>query len=261
MSRPSGTDGPPGDRSLREMFDDLAPAYDRSNRVISGALDGYWRDQAVAALDLEAGDRVLDLGAGTGEAAYRAADAVPDGAPGDGDGGGAEGPRVVGVDVARGMLREARRKRPEGDRGVRFVQASALDVPLQERSFEAAVSAFALRNVPDRAALVEAAFRALAPGGRLAVLELYHPHEGLLAPAYGWYFHQVVPRLGGVVSGDGDAYRYLSESVRGMDPPERVTEVLEEAGFRDVGTRSWFGGLVTLHAARKPGSADAEGGP
>lgn len=238
------------------MFDDLAPVYDRSNRVISGALDRYWRRRTVAALDLGAGDRVLDLGTGTGDLAYRAADALPEPGPVDRDRGGTEAgaARVVGVDVARAMIREARRKRPRDAGGVRFVQASALDLPLEPGTFTAVASAFALRNVGDRRGFAEAAYRVLAPGGGLAVLELYPPRDALLAPLYRFYFHRVVPRLGRVVSGDPAAYEYLSESVQEMVPPGHVTQVLEGVGFEDVGTRDWFGGLATLHEARKPGT-------
>lgn len=256
MSGGSGLAGPPGDRSLREMFDDLAPVYDRSNRITSGTLDRYWRAQAVSALDLGAGDRILDLGTGTGPVAYRAAGDLPDLPPGDGGGGKrTEAPPVVGVDVARGMLQEARRKRPDESGDVGFVQASALAVPHEDATFEAVVSAFALRNVADREAFAEAAFRVLVPGGRLALLELYDPADGLLAPLYRLYFHRVLPGLGRLVTGDAGAYEYLSESVREMVAPGRVTEVLAHAGFVDVETRSWFGGLVTQHVARKPAEA------
>lgn len=241
----TGPDGePPRDPdAIRSMFNDVAPAYDRLNRFMSLGLDARWRRRLLDETPLAAGGWVLDLGTGTGDLAVAAARRVPEGL-------------VVGVDLAETMLSRAREKARTLDPGegapVRLVQGTALDLPVPDDWADAAISAFTLRNVRDRAAFARETRRVLRPGGSLAVLEAYVPKEGVLGRLAGPYFHGLVSRLAGRVSGEPEAYRYLSRSVRTFPPRDRVTALLREAGFEDVASRGYLGGLVGAHHARAP---------
>lgn len=237
------TDGPDRDPgSIRSMFNELAPDYDRVNRVVSLRLDQTWRRRLLDLADLSPAADVLDVGAGTGDLTLAAARRVPRG-------------RVVAVDLAEDMLARARTKIPEAspDRGrIDLVQANGLRMPLPDGSVDAAVNAFTLRNVRDRAAFAREARRVLRPGGTFAALEIHAAGEGVLGRLAAPYVHHVLPRLGGFLSGKPDAYGYLSDSVEDFPAPEAVGSLLSDQGFRHVRRRTYMGGVVGAHVARCP---------
>ncbi|MGH7766474.1 MAG: ubiquinone/menaquinone biosynthesis methyltransferase [Candidatus Binatia bacterium] len=228
---------------VRGMFDRIAGRYDLLNRVISFHLDTYWRKKAVAAaLGEGGGRRVLDLGTGTGDLAFAAAEAVsPDGI-------------VVGLDFSAEMLRLAirkTRKHPSGKKTF-YVQGTALAPPFADGTFDAVMTAFVLRNVADLRLFFLQAHRLLKPGGRLVTLDMFPPSSGPFSLFYSLYFHRLMPWIGARLAHDREAYRYLSTSVKGFDSPETIAGMIEQAGFVNVATRKFLTGAVCLHVGDRP---------
>ncbi len=228
-------------RAIRSMFSAIAPTYDLLNRILSFGVDRGWRRRLVARLPRGA-PGVLDLACGTGDVAFEALRARP-------------GARVAGADFSLPMLRRARSKakRRGLERAVRFQAASAEDLPYRDGSFDAVTMAFGIRNVVRRDRALAEMFRVLRPGGRALILDFSLPPNPVVARGYGFYFHRVLPFVGGLVSGNFDAYRYLPDSVAGFPPRERFAAMMAEQGFRPVTWQDFTLGVVTLYEGRKPG--------
>src|SRR5581483_3440839 len=143
--------------------------------------------------------------------------------------------RVVGADYCEPMIEAAHRKlRARGATDVDLVVADALALPFAGESFDCVTSGFLLRNVVDLPRALAEMHRVLRPGGRAVSLELSHMRPGLLARAFDGYFHHVVPWVGGAISGDGTAYRYLPASLGAFPGAQRLAQLFREAGFADV---------------------------
>jgi demethylmenaquinone methyltransferase/2-methoxy-6-polyprenyl-1,4-benzoquinol methylase len=209
------------------MFDRITPVYDVMNRVMTAGLDQRWRRLA-ARLVVRDGDRVLDACCGTGDFAIADARA---------------GGRVVGLDFSPRMLERARDKAPE----IEWVQGDLLALPFPDGAFDVATVGFGVRNVADLEAGFRELRRVLAPGGRLACLEITRP-RGPLRPFFRLWFDAAVPLLGNIVPG-GEAYTYLPASVRRFPGPEELATLLTRAGFSGVRWKMLGGGIVALHTA------------
>jgi demethylmenaquinone methyltransferase/2-methoxy-6-polyprenyl-1,4-benzoquinol methylase len=222
------------------MFDRIAPRYDLLNRLLSGGTDVRWRRRAVDLLDLRAPSRVLDLCTGTADLLIEALGRDPRHSG-------------LGVDLSHGMLvRGAAKLRRGGYAGrAGLVGGDAERLPVREGSFDGALVAFGIRNIGDPARAVGEVVRVLRPGGRFVVLEFSMP-RGVLGAAYRLYFRTVLPRLGGLVSGDGSAYSYLPASVERFPSPRAFAALLEEAGLREVSWRLLTGGIACLHRGETP---------
>ena len=240
LSRVTPTPGAPEKAAVRSMFDRIAPRYDLLNRLLSGGPDVRWRRRAVDLLELTGPSRVLDLCTGTADLLLEALRRDPR-------------HTGVGVDLSHGMLVRGAAKL-EGDgtgRRGRLVGGDGERLPVRDGLFDGALVAFGIRNVGDVPAALREVLRSLRPGGRFVVLEFSMP-EGLLGTAYRFYFRHVLPRVGGLVSGDGSAYAYLPASVARFPTPEAFGALMEEAGFRDVRWRLLTGGIACLHRGEKP---------
>lgn len=222
--------------AVTAMFDRIATRYDLVNRVMTLGLDRSWRRETVAALGLRRGDRVLDLGCGTGDLGIEAA---------------AAGLQVVAADISSGMLRVAARR----SREPRWLRCDAAALPLEGGSLRGVASGFALRNFVDLASVFAECARVLEPAGRLALLEVDAPTSRLLALGHRLYFRRVVPWIGAALS-DRAAYRYLPESTAYLPPADEIRRLLELAGFAAVTKRRFCGGAAQLITARR-----AEGSP
>ena len=231
---------------VQKIFDRIAPRYDLLNRVISLHLDTYWRKKLIDALDLKGRDSlVLDLGTGTGDLALTAAREV-----------GTKG-KVFGLDFSPEMISLAQEKKgklPSGDKAV-YILGSALAAPFREETFDAIMTAFVLRNVVDRRLFFHEAYRLLRPGGKIASLDMFPPDRAPFSLFYSLYFYRLVPWIGAVLAHDHRAYRYLSDSVRKFDPPEAISELIQEAGFHAVKIKRFLVGAVCLHTAEKPSAS------
>lgn len=223
------------------MFDAIAGRYDLLNHVLSGGQDLYWRWRAVRRLKLTGREQVLDLCTGTCDVARtmikrRLAR------------------RVLGIDFSSEMLKVGLRKlRAEGRAGViPLVRGDAMCLPAATGSMDAVTIAFGIRNVQDASVALKEVARVLKPGGRLAILEFSTPQQPLVRDAYLWYFRNVLPRLGRLVSRHGEAYAYLPASVETFTPPDEFVAQLEAAGLRRCEAVPLTFGVVYLYVAERP---------
>lgn len=221
----------PGD--IARMFDAVAERYDRTNAVMTFGQERRWRRLVADALDVGAGDRVLDLAAGTGASSLPFAHA---------------GAHPVACDFSLGMLAVGRRKHAE----VTFVAGDALRLPFRDEAFDATTISFGLRNVADVSTALAELARVTKPGGRLAVLETSHPPSATLDRLNRLYTNRVMPILARPFSSDPAAYAYLAESASAWYDQPALAEEIRTAGWGQVGWRNLLFGAVALHVARRP---------
>lgn len=222
------------------MFDRIAPRYDLLNRCMSAGVDQRWRRAGVDALRLAPGSRLLDLCTGTSDVLveWLRRDLRN---------------RGVGVDLSAQMLRMGREKlgRSGGrDRGA-LVVADAVGLPLSDATFDGAMVTFGIRNLSARVVAMREVARVLRPGAGFVAIELGWP-QGWLGRAYRLYFSRVLPRLGGWLSGEAQAYAYLPESVRLLPAPAEIVAELSAAGFSDAAARPLTSGIAWLYRGVKP---------
>jgi demethylmenaquinone methyltransferase / 2-methoxy-6-polyprenyl-1,4-benzoquinol methylase len=232
-------------RRVREMFTQIAPRYDLLNHLLSLEMDRMWRARTAKILQpiLEREDaKILDLCCGTGDLAFAL-------------GRRAKG-RVWGADFAHTMLVRARKKAVDaiaanGQRAIPFVESDALRLPFAADTFDLVTAAFGFRNLANYEAGLLEIRRVLKAGGTIAILEFTEPKPGWFGDLYRWYFRAVLPRLGGMISGDKAAYTYLPKSVARFFQSEELKEMMGKSGFEGVEARVWTGGTVALHTGRK----------
>ncbi|MFC4063862.1 demethylmenaquinone methyltransferase [Actinoplanes subglobosus] len=218
---------------VAEMFDGVAHRYDLTNTVISFGQDRGWRRSTRAALGLRPGERVLDVGAGTGVSTEELS---------------RSGAFAVGADISVGMLRAGRRVRAE----VPLLAGDALRLPFADATFDAVTISFALRNVVDTGAALREFARVTRPGGRLVVCEFSHPVNGPFRTVYLRYLMRSLPAVARAVASNPEAYVYLAESIRAWPDQQGLATRIAEAGPWDrVGWRNLTGGIVALHRATR----------
>ncbi|MCX8117957.1 MAG: bifunctional demethylmenaquinone methyltransferase/2-methoxy-6-polyprenyl-1,4-benzoquinol methylase UbiE [Desulfobacterota bacterium] len=221
--------------SVRSLFDRIAPTYDLLNRLLSLRRDVYWRRMAVREFSGQQG-HFLDIATGTGDVAIELIRQ------------GIQGRKVVGLDFSEPMIRRAREKLLKKGllQSVHLGLGDALFLPFPNQLFSGLVIAFGLRNIPKkREALVEMV-RVLKPGGKIVILEFTLPERGWMKRLYLVYFTKILPRIGGWVSGDPEAYAYLPESVLRFQSAEEYRALLKESGLAEVSIRSLTGGIVSI---------------
>ena len=222
------------------MFDGVADRYDRTNTILSFGRDQAWRAATRSALDLTPGERVLDLGAGTGVSTEELSKS---------------GAWVVGLDISQGMLRAGKRVRPT----VALLAGDALSLPFPDATFDAVTISFALRNVHDSAAALSEMARVTKPGGRLVICEFSHPTNAAFRHAYLTYLMGTLPAVARKVSSNPDAYVYLAESIKAWPDQAGLATLVGGAGWEQVGWQNLTGGVVALHRAVRPGSPGPSG--
>ncbi len=218
------------------MFDDVARRYDITNTVLSFTQDRRWRRRTRQCLQLEPGDRVLDLAAGTGVSTVELAR------------GGAT---AVACDFSLGMLRAGRAIKKR--RAVPFVAGDATRLPFRAAAFDAAVISFGLRNVADVPGALREMARVVRPGGRLVVCEFSRPTWRPFRALYLNYLMRALPWVARRVASNADAYVYLADSIRAWPAQDELAATIAAAGWVRVRHRNLTGGIVALHMAERPG--------
>ncbi len=226
------------------MFDRIASRYDLLNRVLSGGIDSLWRRSVVRELPAAAPGtlRLLDLATGT-------ADQILGILAADDRVGSA-----VGVDISSGMLELGRTKLQARslDHRVDLQLADAMTLPFAAGSFDVATMAFGIRNVVDPPCALREILRVLRPGGRVVILEFSVPRFAPVRALYLGYFRHVLPRVGGWISGDRAAYRYLNQTAETFPAGEAFCGLLREAGFSEVSHRALTLGIATIYRGDVP---------
>jgi demethylmenaquinone methyltransferase/2-methoxy-6-polyprenyl-1,4-benzoquinol methylase len=238
---------PPKDSArIAGMFDAIAGRYDLLNHLLSAGLDRRWRRRAVDALQLSGRETVLDLCTGTADLALAAADSRQ------------RARRVLGIDFSGEMLKIGREKvRRAGSAGsaIDLIRGDAMRIPLASATVDAVTIGFGIRNVNEPLVACREIVRVLRTAGRLVILEFSLPQPAMLRHFYLWYFRQVLPLIGRVVSKHPSAYTYLPESVESFPSPKEFSQQLRRAGFGTVRAVPLTFGIVHMFVAVKDGPA------
>jgi demethylmenaquinone methyltransferase / 2-methoxy-6-polyprenyl-1,4-benzoquinol methylase len=226
---------------VAKVFHSVAARYDLMNDLMSGGIHRLWKQYTIEMSGVRPGHRVLDIAGGTGDLAAKFSRIV-------GDKG-----LVVLADINASMLSVGRDKLIDhGYAGnLRFTQADAQYLPFDDNTFDCITIAFGLRNVTHKETALESMFRVLKPGGRLLVLEFSKPNNPGFSKLYDTYSFNILPKIGKVVAGDEDSYRYLAESIRMHPDQETLKAMMETAGFDRVSYHNMTGGIVALHKGFK----------
>lgn len=223
---------------VRGVFDSVASRYDVMNDLMSMGLHRVWKTYTVAVAHARPGDRVLDIAGGTGDLALAFHKQV--------------GPRgtVVHTDINEAMLRQGRDRLTDAGVLLPTALCDAESLPFPESSFDLVSVAFGLRNMTHKDLALAEMNRVLRPGGRLLVLEFSKVAKPL-EKIYDWYSFNVLPKIGQLVAGDADSYRYLAESIRMHPDQETLKSMMKTAGFAHVDVHNLSAGVVALHVGIK----------
>lgn len=229
----------PADKTRRvgEVFSSVAAKYDVMNDAMSGGMHRLWKDRFVRRIKPREGEEVLDMAGGTGDVAFRLADA---------------GARVTVSDINQDMLDVGiERAMKRGIDGLVWSCQNAEELTFSSASFDAYTIAFGIRNVTRIDAALAEAHRVLRYGGRFFCLEFSTTEWPGFKEVYDVYSHKLVPRLGEAIAGDGDSYRYLIESIRRFPPMREFEGMIRSAGFARTRVEPIMGGLVAIHSGWK----------
>ena len=228
-------------RKVREMFSRIAPRYDFLNHFLSLELDRLWRARTARILRPILGRpdaRVLDLCCGTGDLAFAL--------------GRQSKARILGADFTHSMLVRAQEKSRvlsarAGGHPIVFLEGDALRMPFGDRSFDLVATAFGFRNLANYKAGLREIRRVLKPRGTVAILEFTEPPSGAWGEFYRWYFRRLLPWIGGWISGERSAYKYLPSSVARFFRPGELAALMTDTGYENVEHRIWTLGTLALH--------------
>ncbi|MEZ4699625.1 MAG: bifunctional demethylmenaquinone methyltransferase/2-methoxy-6-polyprenyl-1,4-benzoquinol methylase UbiE [Rhodothermales bacterium] len=220
---------------VEAMFDAIAPRYDLLNRVLSAGIDQRWRKKAVAWLGEHQPRRILDVATGTADLAIEARAIGPE--------------KIVGVDISEQMLHIGRQKIAQlgCEDQITLQRGDAERLPFSDNQFDGALVAFGVRNFEDLGAGLKDIRRVLKPGGALVVLEFSQPTAFPVKQVYQFYTRVLLPRIGGAISKDSGAYKYLPDSIAAFPSGEAFLTELREAGFTAVAARPLTLGIVSLY--------------
>ena len=231
----------PKKEKVREMFDNIAPTYDRLNHIMSMNVDKLWRRHALKEIVDGTPQRILDVACGTGDSTVSIAKAA------------AEGSEIIGADISEGMMAlvkgKAEKAGVSGRISLQVADGEAL--PYGDGAFDRVTCAFGIRNFEHKEKGLSEFLRVLKPGGKAVILELSVPQNRLVRGAYDLYFLHILPRIGGAVSGDRAAYRYLPASVHHFPAPKEFCRMMEAAGFRAVRCRTFTFGLCRMYVGER----------
>ncbi|MEZ6061423.1 MAG: bifunctional demethylmenaquinone methyltransferase/2-methoxy-6-polyprenyl-1,4-benzoquinol methylase UbiE [Planctomycetaceae bacterium] len=228
---------------VRQMFGEIAGRYDFMNHFLSAGTDMYWRRKTVRSVRPSGDAPILDVCTGTGDLAFAWRKAARSDA------------QILATDFTHGMLERAERKR--GSRDIIFMEADTQGLPFPDDTFQIVSVAFGLRNVSSTIGGLEEMTRVAMPGGRVVVLEFSLPDNRIVSSAYQWYFRNILPKLGHLLTRNSHAaYEYLPQSVSEFPDGEQLTQLMEEAGLERTAFQPLTGGIATLYIGHKPSQSE-----
>jgi demethylmenaquinone methyltransferase / 2-methoxy-6-polyprenyl-1,4-benzoquinol methylase len=226
-----------GANQIQAIFNAVAPRYDFLNRLLSAGYDRRWRKLAVSEFEPVANKTFLDVATGTADIALEIAKRQP------------ASHKIIGMDFSQSMLELGKNKISGQD--IRLIPGSAEHIPLKDKIFDGVVTAFGVRNFADSGQGLKEMYRVLKPKGKIVVLEFSFPQNGLLQWLYRFYFENILPLTGRLISGHKTAYSYLPASVANFPQGYVFKKMLEESGFEKVTFRELTFGIVTIYTGLK----------
>jgi len=225
---------------VRQMFDNIAPAYDFMNRAMTMGIDIWWRWLAVKRLSRIKPAHILDVATGTGDFAIQLQQSL-------------QPQHITGIDLSQGMLDEACRKvKQRGlEQAITFEQGDCLALPMGDETYDAVTVAFGVRNFEHLQQGYHEMARVLKPGGMLCVLELSTPTNRLIRWFYDLYTMHIIPAIGSLKSGDKSAYRYLPQSIAAVPQGDEMLQLMRHAGLHDAKFKRLTLGVCTIYTAVK----------
>lgn len=225
---------------VEQMFDNIAPTYDKLNHRLSWDIDKGWRRKAIRQLQPFAPKTLLDIATGTGDFAILAAKMLKPG-------------KLIGADISEGMMEIGRQKvKAEGlDSIVSFEKEDCLNLSYADGTFDAVTAAFGIRNFADLDKGLKEMQRVLKPGGHLSIVELTTPVSFPMKQLFRIYSHTVLPVYGRLISKDTSAYGYLTKTIEAFPQGERMMEILKKAGFAEASFKRLTFGICTMYFATK----------
>ncbi|WP_033148797.1 bifunctional demethylmenaquinone methyltransferase/2-methoxy-6-polyprenyl-1,4-benzoquinol methylase UbiE [Prevotella sp. P6B1] len=225
---------------VEQMFDNIAPTYDKLNHRLSWDIDKGWRRKAIKALQPYTPQSLLDIATGTGDFAILSAQML-------------KPARLVGADISEGMMEIGRQKvKALGlDHIVTFEKEDCLNLSYHSDTFDAVTAAFGIRNFADLDAGLREIYRVLKPGGHLSIVELTSPVSFPMKQLFHIYAHTVLPVYGRLISKDTSAYSYLTKTIEAFPQGERMVDILLKAGFVEASFKRLTFGICTMYFATK----------
>lgn len=225
---------------VEQMFDNIAPTYDKLNHRLSWDIDKGWRKKAIKALAPYQPQSLLDIATGTGDFAILAAQML-------------RPQKLVGADISEGMMEIGRQKVKALalDNVVTFEKEDCLNLSYQSDTFDAVTAAFGIRNFADLDAGLREMYRVLKPGGHLSIIELTTPVTFPMKQLFHIYSHTVLPIYGRMISRDTSAYSYLTKTIEAFPQGERMMGILMKAGFAEASFKRLTFGICTMYLATK----------
>ena len=227
-------------RQVEQMFDNIAPTYDRLNHRLSWNIDKGWRRKAIQQLKPYAPKRLLDVATGTGDFAIQACQMLPD-------------VHITGIDISEGMMEVGRKKVSQTglSERIRFEREDCTRLSYPDATFDAVTAAFGIRNFDNLDQGLAEMCRVLRKGGVLSIVELTSPVSFPMRQLFHVYAHTVLPVYGRLISRDNSAYSYLTKTIEAFPQGERMVGILLKAGFSEASFRRLTFGICTMYFAIK----------
>ena len=226
-------------RHVIEIFDQIAPTYDRTNRILSGGVDLYWRKKLASLVPKTDKIKLLDCATGTGDQLLALLKYSP------------RIHQAVGIDLAETMLKIGETKLKAYFHQVTLKVASATDIPYSEDTFDCVTMSFGIRNVDNLQKCLEEIYRVLRPSGRALILEFSLPQNPWIQKPYLLYLNKLLPHIGKLISAHEEAYTYLARTIQSFPQHQAFCKLLEETGFRSVKANPLTFGIVTIYQGDK----------
>ncbi|PWU68637.1 demethylmenaquinone methyltransferase [Gracilibacillus dipsosauri] len=228
------------EEKVHQVFEKIYDNYDQMNSIISFQKHKKWRQDVMRRMQVNKGERALDVCCGTGDWTFALAEQV-----------GRSG-EVIGLDFSKNMLSVAKQRNQKGELPqIDFVHGNAMDLPFEDNYFDYVTIGFGLRNVPDYLRTLEEMYRVVKPGGKVICLETSQPTIPVYRQLYYFYFKNIMPLFGKVFAKSYQEYVWLHESAKDFPGKEELKKLFEKAGLSNIKIKSYTGGVAAMHMGEK----------